>query len=197
MEDAHRILLIMRTGAWLSVIPAISNGTELGAQKWGDYLFLRYGINLTDLPDHCNRCGSTFEICPALLGLRWRWHFNLSPYALPKSRSNHTHVPAVMWRVGFQSLLYGKRTAVSGGSGLRPNKLAWNSPNGRTERTYTSLGKQSGIAHPHQLTSHSFHSHPCLEKNMSRTPGISQQTQLMSKQGMSLSPQWGSTHLPP
>ena len=57
---------IQRTGARLSVLPSTVNGTELGAQEWRDFLFLRYGIKPTDLPSHCDGCGAAFSICNAL-----------------------------------------------------------------------------------------------------------------------------------
>ena len=48
-------------GAWLSVLPI--------HRQWDgvrDYLFLIYGINLPDLPSHCNVCWAAFSICHAL-----------------------------------------------------------------------------------------------------------------------------------
>ena len=35
-------------------------------QAWRDFLFLHYGINPPDLPDHCNGCVSELSICHAL-----------------------------------------------------------------------------------------------------------------------------------
>ena len=53
-------------GAWLSVLPCAVHGTELGAQEWRDSLFLRYGINTSDLPKHFYGCGVAFDIYHAL-----------------------------------------------------------------------------------------------------------------------------------
>ena len=65
-ENSHRIGRIMQTGVYLSVLPYTINGIELGAQEWKDSLFLRYGIKTPDLPDHCDGCGMSFDICHAL-----------------------------------------------------------------------------------------------------------------------------------
>ena len=40
MTDVQRMGRIQRTGAWLSVLSYVINGTELGAQEWRDFLFL-------------------------------------------------------------------------------------------------------------------------------------------------------------
>ena len=42
------------------------NGTELGAQEWHDYLFLRYGLDPPDLPYCCDGCNAKLTICHAL-----------------------------------------------------------------------------------------------------------------------------------
>ena len=55
-----------KTGAWLTVQPSTVNGTELGAQEWRNNLLLRYGINPTDLPTHCNGYHAKFSISHAL-----------------------------------------------------------------------------------------------------------------------------------
>ena len=39
---------------------------ELGEQQWRESLFLRYGIEASDLPDHCNGCRAEFSIYHAL-----------------------------------------------------------------------------------------------------------------------------------
>ena len=62
----RRMGRITRMGLWLSVLPSTANGTELGAQEWRDSLFMRYGIEPPNLPDHCNRCGAAFSICHTL-----------------------------------------------------------------------------------------------------------------------------------
>ena len=43
--------------------PSTVNRTELGVQKWRDYLFLKNGINPPDLPPHCDGGGEAFSIC--------------------------------------------------------------------------------------------------------------------------------------
>ena len=48
------------------MLPSTVNGTELGAQEWREYLFLRYGIDPPDLPCHCDGCGAAFSIYHAL-----------------------------------------------------------------------------------------------------------------------------------
>ena len=57
---------ITRTGAWLSVLPPTANGTELEAQEWRDSLFIPYGIDPPDLPEHYNGCGMTFDLYNSL-----------------------------------------------------------------------------------------------------------------------------------
>ena len=53
---------IQRTRAWLSVLPSTVNGTELGAQEWRYFLFLRYSINPPEFLDHCDGCRPEFSI---------------------------------------------------------------------------------------------------------------------------------------
>ena len=53
---------IQQTVAWMLVLPSTVSWTELGAQEWRDYLFLRYGINPTDLLSHYNGCGAELSI---------------------------------------------------------------------------------------------------------------------------------------
>ena len=55
-----------KTGAWLKVLPSTVNGTELGAQEWRDALFLRYGLETTDLPKYCDGCEARFSISHAI-----------------------------------------------------------------------------------------------------------------------------------
>ena len=38
------------------------NGTDLGSQYWCDALFLRYLIDPTNLPNHCDGCNAKFSI---------------------------------------------------------------------------------------------------------------------------------------
>ena len=55
-----------KTGSWLRVHPSKIKGTELGAQKWQDALFLKYGIEPPDLPKLCDGCNAALSICHAL-----------------------------------------------------------------------------------------------------------------------------------
>ena len=43
-----------KTGAWITVLPSMVNGTDMGAQEWRNALFLCYGIDPPDLPTHCD-----------------------------------------------------------------------------------------------------------------------------------------------
>ena len=58
--------------------------------------------------------------------------------------------------IKYCTILPGKHINVSGGSELRPPKLALNAPIGRTERAYSSLGKNMGPPRPHHLMPPSF-----------------------------------------
>ena len=53
---------IMLMGEWLSVIPSTVNVTKVWFQEWRDSLFLGYGIDPTDLPEHCDECVREFDI---------------------------------------------------------------------------------------------------------------------------------------
>ena len=50
----------------MTVKPYTVNGTELGAQKWRDALFLLYGLETPDLPNYCDGCNFKLLICNAL-----------------------------------------------------------------------------------------------------------------------------------
>ena len=50
------------------VLTSTINGTELGPQEWRDALFLRYGLEPTDLPTYCDGCQAKFSISHALDG---------------------------------------------------------------------------------------------------------------------------------
>ena len=65
-EDARRMGWITKTGEYLSVLHSTINGAELGVQEWRDFLFLCYGIDNPNLPDHCNEYGAAFYICHSL-----------------------------------------------------------------------------------------------------------------------------------
>ena len=45
---------------------AVRNRIELGAQKWRDALFLRYGLDPPDLPHYCDGCNAKLSIFHAL-----------------------------------------------------------------------------------------------------------------------------------
>ena len=62
--DAQNLGRIQRTGAWLSMLPSIINGMELGVQEWRDYLFLRYGIEPPELSSYYDECGTAFLDTP-------------------------------------------------------------------------------------------------------------------------------------
>ena len=65
-ENSRWLVRITQTGAWLSVLPSTINGTGLGAQEWRGSFFLLYGIEPLELPDHCDVCGTSFDIYHAL-----------------------------------------------------------------------------------------------------------------------------------
>ena len=50
------------TRAWIIVHPSTVNGTDLGAQKWRDDIFLHYGIEPPYLTKICDRCGERLSI---------------------------------------------------------------------------------------------------------------------------------------
>ena len=55
---AHRLRGGTKTGAWLTVMSATVNGTELGDQEWQYSLFLKFRIYTTDLhPQHDRAVG--------------------------------------------------------------------------------------------------------------------------------------------
>ena len=98
-EDTCMMGWIMRMWVWMSFLPSTVNGIKLGAQECRYSLFLHYGINLLDLPDHCNGCGATFYICHTLEcnkgGLIMARHNELGDgFAdLTSKYFNRTHVP--------------------------------------------------------------------------------------------------------
>ena len=63
---ARQLRQATKTGAWLTVQPSTFNRTELGAQEWRDALFLRYGLDHTDLPTHCTGYQAKLSISQAL-----------------------------------------------------------------------------------------------------------------------------------
>ena len=65
-KDARRMERIQRTGACLSVLFSTFNGEDLLAQEWRYPLFLRYGINPSDLPDNFDGRVAVLFICHTL-----------------------------------------------------------------------------------------------------------------------------------
>ena len=65
-EESRRMVWIIQTGAWLSVLLSTVNGTGLGAQEFSDSLFVRYGIKPPDLPEYFVGCVAAFYTCHAL-----------------------------------------------------------------------------------------------------------------------------------
>ena len=62
----RRLRRAKKTGALLMVQPSTVNGTDLGAQKWRDAAFLRYGLEPPDLHKYCDGCNDQFSIYHAL-----------------------------------------------------------------------------------------------------------------------------------
>ena len=51
-QGARQLRWVTKTGAWMRVQLSTVNGMELGAQEWQYALFLRYGLELPDLPHY-------------------------------------------------------------------------------------------------------------------------------------------------
>ena len=66
VQDARHLRRSTMTGARLNVQPSTVNGTELGAQKWRDSLFLRYVLDPPELPKIYDGCNTAFSICHSL-----------------------------------------------------------------------------------------------------------------------------------
>ena len=61
-QGARCLQYATKTGDWLKMQPSTVNGTELDAQECQDSLFLRYGLDLPDLPHYCDGCNTNFSI---------------------------------------------------------------------------------------------------------------------------------------
>ena len=64
--DARRLRQGTKTGAWITVLPSMVDGTEMGSQECHDALYLCYGIEPPDLPTHCYGCNDKFSICHSM-----------------------------------------------------------------------------------------------------------------------------------
>ena len=64
--DARRIKRSAETGAWLTSLPSLLNGTELSAEEFRDSLRLRLGITPASLPHRCDGCGDRFTLDHAM-----------------------------------------------------------------------------------------------------------------------------------
>jgi hypothetical protein len=58
--DKRRILWSAATGAWLSNLPSLLNGSDLSAEEFRDGLRLRFGLPPISLPPQCNGCSKRF-----------------------------------------------------------------------------------------------------------------------------------------
>ena len=65
-EDYSRMVRITWMRVCLSVILSTVNGIKLRTQEYSYSVFMRYKINLSNLPEYLNRCGTVFYICHAL-----------------------------------------------------------------------------------------------------------------------------------
>ena len=62
VQIARRLPRVTKISVWLKVHPYKVNGTELGAQKLLNALFLQYGLDLPDLPKLCDGCNAALSI---------------------------------------------------------------------------------------------------------------------------------------
>ena len=51
-----------RTGAWLTTMPSLLNGTDLSADEFRDSLRIRYGLIPLGLPHRCDGCSDRFTV---------------------------------------------------------------------------------------------------------------------------------------
>jgi hypothetical protein len=57
-----RLERMLWNGSWLSAIPDRMSGTVLTREEWLDNVYLRYGLQLRDLPRKCDGCGKSFSV---------------------------------------------------------------------------------------------------------------------------------------
>jgi hypothetical protein len=58
--DKRRIKRSSKTGAWLTTLPNLLNGSDLSAEEFRDGVRLRLGLTPTALPPRCDGCGDRF-----------------------------------------------------------------------------------------------------------------------------------------
>jgi hypothetical protein len=58
--EKRRIARSAATGAWLSTLPSLLNGSDLSAEEFRDGVGLRFGLTPTSLPPRCDGCGERF-----------------------------------------------------------------------------------------------------------------------------------------
>jgi hypothetical protein len=58
--DKRRILRSASTGAWLTTMPSLLNGSDLSAEEFRDGVRLRLGLTPNALPPRCDGCGERF-----------------------------------------------------------------------------------------------------------------------------------------
>ena len=58
--DKRRIIRSAGTGAWLTTMPSLLNGSDLSAEEFRDGIRLRFGLTPTALPHRCDGCGDRF-----------------------------------------------------------------------------------------------------------------------------------------
>ena len=63
---ARRMERARETGAWLTAMPSLLNGTNLSAEEFRDNLHLRLGLTPLHLPTHCDGCGHQFTVTHAM-----------------------------------------------------------------------------------------------------------------------------------
>ncbi|KAI2506095.1 hypothetical protein MHU86_8326 [Fragilaria crotonensis] len=58
--EKRRIVRSAATGAWLSTLPSLLNGSDLSAEEFRDGVRLRFGLTPASLPPRCDGCGERF-----------------------------------------------------------------------------------------------------------------------------------------